>query len=176
MTPDDLRRYLPFLIGVPVFLVLMIWRLRMLSTQRRLRIEWLWVTPAIFAVLAVISLAPSPPTGLGWAWVALALVIGVALGWYRGKMIRIAVDPQTHGISSQASPAAIVFIVLWIITKMGVQFVAQSQAQTWGLTPALISALFVVLAFGLFGMARVEMFIRAQRLLGEARTASASGA
>ena len=173
MTPE-LQRYLPYIIGGTIFLVVMVFRIRGMSQNRRLRLEYLWVVPAIFVALAVATMLPQPPTGMDWAWLALALVLGAAPGWYRGKMMHITVDPETHELNTKASPAALIFIFVIIAARIGLRYLAMGEAQTWHVSAALIGDAFIVFAVGLFGMSRIEMWIRANRLLGEARAAKAA--
>jgi hypothetical protein len=165
---------LPYLIAAPIILVVLFLRMRSLSQTRRLRVEWLWVTPAILIGLTALSFAPAPPTGSDWIWLGVALVLGGALGWYRGKMMHIGVDPETHILSTRASAAAMYFIVLLLVARLGLRYVAIDEAQSWHLSPTLISGAFLVFAVGLLGVQRVEMFLRAQRLLSEARASRAA--
>jgi hypothetical protein len=169
-----MRQYLPWLIGVPVALFFLFLRLRSMQTERRLRVELLWVTPAILAAVTVLSFMPAPPAGTDWAWIGAALIFGGALGWYRGKMMHISVDPQTHVVNTRASPAAMYFIVLILVARLGLRYVAMDEAKAWHVSVTLITGLFVVFALGLLGVQRLEMFLRAQRLLGEARAVRAA--
>jgi len=173
MQPDQLRTVAPYIIGGLVFIVLMGWRLRRMSQTRPLKVEWLWVTPALLTVLTVISLIPQPPQGLGWAWLGVGLVLGGALGWYRGKMMHIIVDPETHAVNTKASPAAMIFIVALIAIRMALRGVAMTEASTLHLSVAVITGAFMTFAIGLFGVQRLEMALRATRLLKEARAAKA---
>ena len=173
---DQLRAYLPYLIAVPLALMFLFFRLRRMQQARRLRVEWLWVTPALLTVFTVLAFLPAPPAGMDWLWMALALVFGGALGWYRGKMMHITVDPETHVVNTRASPAAMYFIVLVLVARMGLRYVALGEAQAWHVKATLITGLFLVFAVGLLGVQRIEMFLRAQRLLVEARAGTGSAA
>ena len=173
MTPE-LQRTLPYLIGGAVFLVLMVFRLRRMSQSRRLRVELLWITPALLIAVAALAIAPQPPVGIQWAWLGLSLVIGAALGWYRGKMMHITVDPETHALNTKASPAAMIFILLIVAIRVGLRYLALGEASAWHVSAALITDVFIVFAVGLLGVQRVEMWLRANRLLGEARAAKAA--
>ena len=173
MQPDQLRTVVPYVVGGLLFLVLMAWRLRRMSQTRPLKIEWLWVTPALLTALTVLSLIPQPPQGLGWVWLAGGLVVGGALGWYRGKMMHISVDPETHALNTKASPAAMIFIVALIAIRIALRGVAMTEASTLHLSVAVITGAFMTFAIGLFGVQRLEMAIRATRLLKEARAAKA---
>ena len=164
----------PYIIGGLLFVVLMAWRLRRMSQLRPLKVEWLWVTPAILIALTVVSLIPQPPQGVGWAWLAVGLVLGGALGWWRGKMMHISVDPETHALNTKASPAAMIFILAIIVIRIALRGVAMGEASTLHLSVAVITGAFMTFAVGLFGVQRLEMALRATRLLAEARAAKAA--
>ena len=73
--------------------------------------------PALYLVVAALMFWQLPPTG----WVAIAcvagLAIGAAVGWQRGKMMHIHVDPETHALNQKASPAAMLFLVALIVVE-----------------------------------------------------------
>ncbi len=174
MDQSQLRTVVPYIVGGLLFVVLMAWRLRRMSQTRRLRLEWLWVTPAILTALTVVSLIPQPPQGIGWAWLAGGLVLGGVLGWYRGKMMNITVDPETHVLNTKASPAAMIFIVAIIGIRIALRSVAMTEASALHVSVSVITGAFLTFAIGLFGVQRLEMAIRANRLLNEARAAKAA--
>jgi membrane protein CcdC involved in cytochrome C biogenesis len=110
--------------------------------------------------------AQLPPTG----WVALAsfagLVIGAAVGWQRGKMMHIHVDPETHALNQKASPAAMFFLIALIVIRAGARAVLGESS---GVSPAMLTDPLIAFALGMFTLQRVEMYWRAKRLLEEAR-------
>ena len=175
MTPDELRRYLPYLI-VPLVLLVLFFRIRRMQTKRPLRIEWLWVAPAMLIAVGGLLLAQFPPSGLQWAWLLAPLALGGLLGWYRGKMIHIEVVPETHALTARASPAALYLIVGIIVVRYAVNALARDQAQAWGVSAMFVTDLLMVFGVATIGVSRVEMFIRAQRLLAGARATKASAA
>ena len=65
------------------------WRLRSMNKERPLNIGTLWVVPAIYLALMASLIIALPPHAAGWALMAAGLVAGAALGWHRGKLIRI---------------------------------------------------------------------------------------
>ena len=174
MQQGQVHSVVPYIIGGLLFVVLMGWRLRRMSQLRPLKIEWLWVTPAILTALTVVSLIPQPPQGADWAWLAAGLMLGGALGWWRGKMMHISVDPETHALNTKASPAAMIFILAIVVIRMALRGMAMGEASTLHLSVAVITGAFMTFAVGLFGVQRLEMALRATRLLGEARAAKAA--
>ena len=148
------------IIGVVLFL-----RFRSMRRVQKLRLERLWVVPALYAVITGIVLYQSMPRGVQWLYVLIALGLGALLGWRRGALMRINVDPETHELNQQASPAAMLFILVLIIVRQGLRM----EASTMGFNLAFVTDLLVVFALGLFAATRLEMFLRARRLLDQAR-------
>ncbi|BCW90710.1 hypothetical protein sos41_38850 [Alphaproteobacteria bacterium SO-S41] len=158
----------PYLVA-PLIVLIMIFRLRRVNATRALRLEWLWVMPVIMIAMAGFLLAQLPPHGSEWAWLGLAAIIGGAVGWYRGKMMRITLDPETHALSQQVSPAAMIFIVVLIAVRYGARALMNEQADAWHISPLFITDIFLVFVVGMLAMTRVEMALRARRMLAEAR-------
>jgi hypothetical protein len=157
-----------FLVAIFVS-VLLFFRFRSMRRVQKLRLERLWVVPALYALVTATVLYQSRPVGLPWLYVAIALAIGALLGWRRGAWMRITVDPETHALNQQASPAAMLFILVLIIVRQGLRL----EASTLGFNLAFVTDLLVVFALGLFAATRLEMYLRARRLLDQARAAGA---
>ncbi|QXQ06293.1 cytochrome c biogenesis protein CcdC [Sphingosinicellaceae bacterium] len=146
--------------------VLLFFRLRAMRRAKPLKLERLWIIPALYTAFACALFWKLPPHGLQWLTVTAALAVGAGVGWLRGSTMRIAVDPVTHDLNQRQSPAALVLLVALI----GMRYVAREHFGG-DLTHAgagVIDA-FVAFAVGLLALQRVEMFLRARRLLGEAR-------
>jgi membrane protein CcdC involved in cytochrome C biogenesis len=94
------------------------------------------------------------------------LAIGAAVGWQRGKMMHIHVDPETHALNQKASPAAMFFLIALIIVRAGARSVI---GETGTVSPAMLTDPLIAFALGMFTLQRVEMYLRAKRLLEEAR-------
>ena len=175
MHPQN-AKLISYAVTAVIVVLVLFFRMRGMARGRRLRLEWLWVMPAIFLLASIASIVQAPPTGIDWAWLALALIVGGVIGWYRGRMMRITVDPETHALNMQASPAALIFLVALFAIRFGLRAALASEADAWRLNVAVISDAFVLFAFGLFGVQRLEMALRARRLLGEAKAAKAARA
>ena len=116
-------------------------------------------------VLAVSIWEHPPATPVGWLWLALALVVGVGTGWQRGKLMRLTVDPLTHRLNQQSSPAALLFIVALILARRGLAFEAEQN----GVNVFTVTGILFAFAFGLLAATRAEIYLRAKRLLAEAK-------
>jgi hypothetical protein len=158
--------WIQYAIPIAIFAVVIALRMRRMGQMRPLKLETLWVVPAMYLVVAALMFWQFPPFG----WIAIAcvsaLLIGAALGWQRGKMMHIHVDPETHALNQKASPAAVFFLIALIAVRSGARtFLGQAGA----VSPAMLTDPLIAFALGMFTMTRVEMYLRAKRLLEEAR-------
>jgi hypothetical protein len=79
--------------------------------------------------------------------------------------MRITVDPVTHQRNQQSSPAALLFIVLLIVIRQALRY----EGAALGLNVLQLTGILLASGLGLFAATRAEMFLRARRLLAEAR-------
>jgi membrane protein CcdC involved in cytochrome C biogenesis len=157
-------------IGIAVTIVIvglvMFRRIRSMGQLRPLKLETLWVVPVLYLAVAAMMFWSLPPKG----WVAVAsfvgLLIGAAVGWQRGTMMEIHVDPETHALNQKASPAAMLFLVGLIIVRSGARAIL---GETGSVSPAMLTDPLIAFALGMFTLTRIEMYLRAKRLLEEAR-------
>jgi hypothetical protein len=163
--------------GVTALVIVVVFALRMrrMTRSQPLKLERLWIVPAVFAVLAGLLLVQAPPQGMDWAWLAIALAIGGGLGWVRGSTMAIAVDPETHALNTKASPAAMIFLVALIAFRYVARSALANEATVLHLTAAFITDVTLSFAVGLLSVQRLEMAIRARRLLAAAKAAAAGG-
>ena len=158
--------WISYAITIGIVVVVMALRMRGMSKMRPLKLESLWVVPAIYAVVAALMLISLPPVG----WVAVASLVGLAagaaVGWQRGKMMHIHVDPKTHALNQKASPAAMFFLLALIIVRAGARSILGENSH---ISPAMLTDPLIAFALGMFTLQRVEMYLRAKRLLLEVR-------
>lgn len=158
--------WLSYAIPLAIFVIVITLRMRSMRKMRPLKLERLWIVPAIYFIVAALMFFELPPTG----WVAIAsgvgLLIGGAVGWQRGTMMEIHVDPQTHDLNQKASPAAMFFLIGLIVVRAGARTVLGHDTDV---SPAMLTDPLVAFALGMFSMTRLEMYLRAKRLLEEAR-------
>jgi hypothetical protein len=159
--PQNLLAIVAPLIVVVVVLVI---RGRRMTVKRPLKPNMLWVMPAVFLGIAALSLAQFPPRGLDYLWLAVALVLGAVLGWQRGRLMKIWIEPETGQLVTQGSGWAVAFLVVLLVLRWVLRTGLQYEAGEGAIDPALINNAFVLFAVGLFAVQRAEMAIRASRL------------
>lgn len=160
------QNWISIAITIAIVVIVMGFRLRRMGQMRPLKLESLWIVPAMYLVVAALMFWQLPPVG----WVAIAsavgLAIGAAVGWQRGKMMHIHVDPDTHALNQKASPAAMFFLIALIAVRSAARGIL---GQDSGVSPAMLTDPLIAFAFGMFTLTRLEMYLRARRLLEEAR-------
>ncbi len=153
-----------FLIAFIAFVLAM--RFRRMQRGRRLRLEWLWVVPALVGSLTAALLYIAPPKGMGWAVCAGALAVGALLGWVRARAVAVVLDPDTHQLSQREFPLALLFIVLLI----GLRFAVRHYGTRDGAVgQVLIADALIVALFGLLTVQRIMLWRRGRALLAAAR-------
>lgn len=161
-------------ITVAVVAVIFALRFRSMTRERPFKLELIWIMPALLVVAMVAVLMQFPPHGLDWAWLTAVFAVGAAIGWWRGKLMPIAIDPDTHVPNIKPSPAAILFLLGLFVVRFALRALIESEASAWHVSAALITDGFIVLGVGLLAVSRVEMGLRAWGLLREARAAKAA--
>jgi membrane protein CcdC involved in cytochrome C biogenesis len=160
------QSWVGYAITIAVVVVVITLRMRRMGKMRPLKLETLWVVPAVYLVVAALMFWQLPPTGWVPTACVVALLIGAAVGWQRGKMMHIHVDPETHTLNQKASPAAMFFLIALIVIRSGARALL---GQTGGISPAMLTDPLIAFALGMFTLTRIEMYLRAKRLLDEAR-------
>jgi hypothetical protein len=158
----------PAIYLVPLALIAII-LLRSVRT-RRLRVERLWFAPCIFIVMSGLILAnQSPPALPVIAIEVVALALGAFAGWWRGRLTRIVVDPETHELTSKASAAGVAVIFAIFTVRYLLRSYAGQAAGWLHLSALHLTDILLVFAIGLVCVQRLEIALRATRLLNDAR-------
>ena len=160
------QTWISYAITIGIIAVVMALRLRRMGQMRPLKLGNLFIVPILYLVVAAIMFVQLPPTGWVAIACALALAIGAAVGWQRGKMMHIHVDPETYALNQKASPAAMFFLIGLIVVRMAARGML---GQNSGVSPAMLTDPLIAFALGMFTVQRIEMYLRAKRLLEEAR-------
>jgi hypothetical protein len=145
------------------------------SRARRLRVESLWISPVVILVLVALSLSQQGmPTPLMLGIDIAALALGAGLGWWRARFTHITVDPATHELTSRASPVGMLVILAIFALRYGVRMYADQSASSLGVPAVAIADALLVISVGLVCAQRLEIALRATRLVNEARATSSS--
>jgi hypothetical protein len=145
------------------------------ARARHLKVERLWVSPVLLLVLTATTFSQQHmPTPIMIAADVAALALGATLGWWRGRFTKITVNPETHDLTSQASPVGMVLILAIMAIRQGVRGYATANAGALHVSVVEVTDAFLLLAVGLVCAQRLEMALRANRLLTEARAAKAA--
>lgn len=151
------------ILPVVVMVVVVGLRLRSMSKPQPLRSARMWIVPGVLVVLGVLMLVAKPLSPAGWTVSLAALAVGGALGWHRGKMIRIWRDETTGQPMQQASPAAMLFLLGVIAARYLVRayFGVQPGGEATMDPQALIATdALLTFAIGLIVATRAELFLR----------------
>jgi hypothetical protein len=153
--------------GVAIVLIVAL-RFRRMGRDRPLRLDGLWVLPAIYLAILAVAFAQAPPDITGWALIGIGFVLGGLAGWLRGRAITITVDSGTGTLNQRASPLALILLIVLIAVRYGLRVLAR-QGSPVHLGATTIVDAFLALAFGLIALQRLEMFLRGRRLLAQAK-------
>lgn len=142
------------------------------ARERALRIERMWIMPALVLIGVVASFAAQPPPRILALLAALAaLGLGALVGWWRGRTTRISIDPQSHALTSRASPIGMALVAGVVVLRLSLRDYAVGHASTLHVTTTEITDIFLMFAAGLVCAQRLEMWLRAGNLLEQARKA-----
>ena len=166
MSPQQLIPLVAILIALPLILM----RNR---RPRILRPQWLWVMPTLIVLLMALalwgtSMSPDMPhtafDALAWAILAAGRGLGGVFGWWRGRMTTI--EKHADGtLKAQASPLGLILIIAVMLGRRALTAFLEPHAAEYGLNPLAIADAFLLFVVGMIVVQRIEMFIRARRIL-----------
>ncbi len=152
------------------------------SRARRLRIEAMWIAPVIIVAMIGLALyAEQARGGLNLTPIGIGLdiagvILGAALGWWRARFTNITIDPETHELTSRASPIGMVVILGILVIRTVIRTYAADKAGALGQWGPPVADALLVMSVGLVCAQRLEIFTRASRLLAEHRSSSTPSA
>jgi hypothetical protein len=165
-----LQLFIPVLIILPV----LFFRLRRMNKAQPLKLDQLWIRPAIILGLtALVLLAPQPGHAVrhfviqDWAWLGFAAGLGGIAGWQWGRTMAIEVHPEDGTLMVKGSAAAILVMGALILFRMAMRTGLSMEARAWHLDVLLVSDALIVFTALLFSLRAVEMFLRARQVMGQ---------
>ena len=168
-----LQTFLPIMILLPVLYL----RMRRMSRAQPLKLNRLWIRPAIIlAVTALALLAPQPGHHMmrhlvaqDWAWLVVAAALGAVGGWYWGRTMAIDVHPEDGTLMVTGGQAALLVLGVLILLRLGLRTGLAVEGQALHLDVLLISDASIVFTAALFTVRAVEMYLRAQRVMASSQ-------
>lgn len=157
-----LQTLLPF--GI---IAIVMWRRwKNIGTPVALRTGRMWIMPTVLAAIIGAMLYALPPAPLGWGVFALGLVIGLAVGWQRARLMNFHLDEETGAVMMRQSPLAFLFIVALFLARR--LLIPSRSAQASGQVAAhglpLVTDALLGFALGMIVGMRLEMWRRAKAL------------
>jgi hypothetical protein len=163
---------LTYVVPALIVLPLLYRRLRKLLQPQELKLRRLWIRPAIYLALATGAiLAPTPGAPALTSSTLTALVIagalGAAFGWQWGRSTALHIHPETGTLMQTGSLAGMIVFLLLILLKLGLRFGLKESAPSLHLNAVLITDVSICFSAMLFAVRGLEIFLRAQRIMGE---------
>lgn len=155
------------LITLGIIVLVLVWRMRKLGTERPLKLKYLWARPIYVLVVGTILLIAFPLSVNDLPWLAGSALGGGVIGWYWGRTTSLHVHPENGTVMTKSSRLAIMVLVLLIVVRVGLRSVLQMESGTWHLSEGFITDVFVVFAAGLLCLQSLEIFLRSRRVLRE---------
>jgi hypothetical protein len=160
-----------YLIGIAVFVVVMAVRVSRSSKAQPMNLGTFWIMPAVLTLLlggGVVAMLGFGNVDVGAGAAAIlagCLVGGGAVGWFRGRFMNIEIDAATKKPMMRASSMAFVVLGVLYVARTGAKLLLFADADPKAPETILLNADFMLFALGILSIARVEMFLRARRLL-----------
>lgn len=153
---------------VIVFVVVLL-RMRRMSGVRPMRLQSLWIRPAIVTIVAALLVYNAPPHGAVQVLILLgALAIGALLGWHQGKLMEISVDAATGGLQVRASMWAVAAFLALVLLRVALRPWLTGAASPVHAYVGMVTDGFLLFFVGLASARAAEMFIRGRALVAAA--------
>lgn len=154
------------LIPMAIILLVIVLRMRKMTGVRPMRLQMLWIRPAIVAVVAAILVYTAPPHGLLQLLVLVAAVgAGAVLGWHQGKLMEISVNSETKSLQVKASLVAIAVFFGLILLRMALRPWLTGASSPFHAYVGVVTDAFILFIVGFYIARAVEMFLRGRALL-----------
>lgn len=142
-------------------------RVRRPQSERPLSRRFLWLAPVLYLAVAMAMLVRHPPGLIGGSMVLAGVLAGAVIGWMRGRMFALRVDPESGFILRRRSRSAVVLLVGVVSLRfIGNLWLEHGEVVASEAPPAMMVTDFMLgCVFGLLAVTRIEIAIRARRLL-----------
>ncbi|TCZ79302.1 hypothetical protein E0485_05400 [Paenibacillus albiflavus] len=86
--------------------------------EKEIRPSRLWITPALFVYLAISSMKQIDLTLGSLLLYLICVVVGLAIGVWRGKLEKVRINPATGKATSQGSVAGVVIFLVVMLLRL----------------------------------------------------------
>ena len=164
---------LPLLIIVPILIL----RLRRSLKPQALKLNRLWIRPAVLIVLAVLALlAPLPGSpGLAvtdYAWLVAAAALGAVSGWFWGRTTQLHLHPENGTLMQTGSMTGMIVLIVLVAARLGLRTGLGLEAGAWHINVLLVTDVSIVFSALLFSVRSLEIFLRARKVAAKPTPAS----
>jgi hypothetical protein len=157
------------LIPMAIVLLIIVLRMRRMTGVRPMRLQLLWIRPAIVSVVAAMVVYSAPPHGLLQGLVLFIAVAGGAfLGWHQAKLMEISVNSETSSLQVKASVVAMAVFFGLILLRMALRPWLTGQSSPVHAYVNVVTDGFILFIVGFYIARAVEMFLRGRALLASA--------
>ena len=145
-------------------------RFKSIGKPRPLKPGRLWVQPMILMVFAALTIGLRPPGLIGTGLCVFAAMAGAAIGWHRGKLMRIEHDPATGKFTQAPSAAAIILLLAIVAVRFAARqyFVGNPTPGQLDDHTLLVTDVLLCFAVAMIAATRIEMGLRARAILAAA--------
>jgi hypothetical protein len=159
-------QFLPLLIILPI----LYFRMRRMAKPQALKLNRMWIRPAILiAAASIVLLVPVPGAPriapADWLWVALAALLGAAAGWQWGRTTRLHLHPEDGTLMQTGSMAGMMVLVTLVVLRLGLRTGLRMEAGAWHLNVLMLTDISIVFSALLFAVRGLEIFLRARRVM-----------
>jgi hypothetical protein len=164
---------LTYLIPVLVLLPLLYFRMRRSLKPQALKLNRLWIRPAILIVMALLVLLTPLPgmPRLGVAdglWLLLAAMLGALAGWQWGRTTQLHLHPENGTLMQTGSMAGLVVLIALVVVRLGLRTGLSLEARALHINVLLITDASIIFSAMLFAVRGLEIYIRARRIMAQA--------
>ena len=120
-------------------------------------------------MVSSLSAAPPPITFVSIGLLVLGFLIGGGLGWQRARLMQIQIHPETHDMTSRASPIGILFIFGIVLLRYLAPAFLRSYPNLLSVPVVALADALLVMGVTMLSAQRLAIWQRASQMLAEAR-------
>jgi hypothetical protein len=154
------------LLPMAIILLIVILRMRRMTGVRPMRLNMLWIRPAIVTVIAALVVYSAPPHSVLQGLILLGAIAGGALlGWHQAKLMEISVNSETSSLQVKASVVAMAVFFGLILTRMALRPWLTAESSPVHAYVNVVTDGFILFIVGFYIARAIEMFLRGRALL-----------